>query len=68
MKAFLEEYGLDVVVIIVVAALLGVGLIVAKKGSKGLENTFNRFTDKAEEAMNKAEIDTPVTPTEDGNN
>lgn len=54
MKAFLEEYGLVIVIVIVVAMLIGVAWVVSTKGKEKMEGTFNSFTEIGDEAVEDA--------------
>lgn len=54
MKAFLEEYGLVIVIVIVVAMLIGVAWLVSTEGKKKMEETFNSFTDIGDQAIKDA--------------
>lgn len=56
MKAFLEEYGLIIVVVIVVAMLIGVAIYVSKAGKGKMEDTFDRFTQIGDDALKDAGI------------
>lgn len=51
MKAFLEEYGLIVVVCIVIAVLIALAVWGSKKGSDGATSAINGFTKKVSESM-----------------
>lgn len=52
MKAFLEEYGLIVVVCIAFAVLIALVVWATGKGSDSSTSTINGFTDKATSIMN----------------
>lgn len=54
MKAFLEEYGLVIVIVIVVAMLIGVAWLVSTEGKKKMKETFNSFTDIGDQAIKDA--------------
>lgn len=54
MKAFLEEYGLVIVIVIVVAMLIGVAWVVSTKGREKMENTFDSFTGIGDQAIKDA--------------
>jgi FtsZ-interacting cell division protein ZipA len=47
MKAWLEEYGLIIVGIIVVAALVALAVYTSTKGQKNAAGAFNGFTNKS---------------------
>lgn len=51
MKAFLEEYGLIVVVCIAFAVLVALVVWATKKGSDSSTSTINGFTNKATNVM-----------------
>lgn len=57
MKAFFEEYGLTIVIVIVLAILIGVAVRSGRKGSNEMKKTYDNFTSKAtnfvDEAMNE---------------
>lgn len=57
MKAFLEEYGLVIVIVLVVTMLIGVAAFVSAKGKKSLKNTYTAFDEIASEAVKEAESD-----------
>lgn len=76
MKAFLEEYGLIVVVCIAFAVLVALVVWATKKGSDSSTATINGFTNKATNVMENngvtpgqseditgGGITTPTTPT-----
>lgn len=48
MKAFLEEYGLVIVVIIVLAVLIALAVYVSNNGKQSVTNTYDTFTEKAD--------------------
>lgn len=54
MKAFLEEYGLVIVIVIVVAMLIGVAWVVSTKGKEKMEDTFDAFTGIGDQAVQDA--------------
>lgn len=56
MKAFLEEYGLVIVITIVVAMLIGVAVYVSQQGKTKMEATFNSFTTTGEGALSGAGV------------
>lgn len=62
MKAFLEEYGLVIVIVLVVTMLIGVAGIVSKKGKTSLENTYNTFDEIASEAVDQAKSEADGNP------
>ena len=47
MKTFMEEYGLIVVAILVVAALIGLAVSFNKKASTNSNDSIDKFTNKA---------------------
>lgn len=47
MKAFFEEYGLAIVIIIVVAALIALAVYVSDNGTKAMTSDYDNFTSKA---------------------
>lgn len=47
MKTFMEEYGLIVVAILVVAALIGLAVSFNKKASTNSNTSIDKFNDKA---------------------
>ena len=51
MKSFLEEYGLMIVAVIVVAALILLGTKLSQNGTEGMTNTFESFQKTASEAV-----------------
>lgn len=51
MKAFLEEYGLIVVVCIVIAVLIALAVWATKKGSDSSTSMINGFNDHAVSTM-----------------
>lgn len=57
MSAFLEEYGKIIVVIIVVAALIGLAILFKTTGSKNATDSFDKFMGVANNAINGAEAD-----------
>lgn len=67
MKAFFEEWGLTIVVVIVLMVLIGVAVRSSRKGGDSMENTYNKVTEKAnkfvDEAMSEADDNLkPGTP------
>ena len=48
MKAFLEEYGLVIVVIIVLAVLIALEIYVSNNGKQSVTKTYDDFTNKAD--------------------
>ena len=54
MKSFLEEYGLIIVAIIIVAALIGLGIYFKDNASHDAKANFKTFTEKAQENVNSA--------------
>lgn len=58
MKAWLEEYGLIIVGIIVVAALVALAVYTSSTGQKKAAGAFNGFTNKADGILNENDIDT----------
>lgn len=55
MKAFLEEYGLVIVIVIVVAALIALASYLSSTGKDKMKNTFNTMTGIGDSALNQAE-------------
>ena len=51
MSAFLEEYGKIIVVIIVVAALIGLAVLFKGIGTKNATGSFNTFMNTANNAV-----------------
>lgn len=51
MKAFFEEYGLAIVIIIIIAALIGLSVYTANNGKKDMTQTYTNFTDKANQTI-----------------
>ena len=51
MKSFLEEYGLIIVAIIVVAALIGLAITFKENATQKATNNFTTFTEKADEIV-----------------
>lgn len=67
MKAFLEEYGLIVVVCIAFAVLVALVVWATKKGSDASTQTINGFTNKSFQIMEENGVDPapspePITP------
>lgn len=58
MKAWLEEYGLIIVGIIVVAALVALAVYTSTKGQKNAAGAFNGFTNKSNTILDKNGVDT----------
>lgn len=54
MKAFLEEYGLVIVVIIVVAVLIGLAVYFASHGKDDITQTYGAFTQGANSIVQKS--------------
>ena len=57
MKAFLEEYGLVIVVIIVVAVLIGLAVYFSQSGKTKITNTYENFTSGADSIVNQSMSD-----------
>lgn len=57
MKTFLEEYGLIVLAVIVVTALLSLAIMFSNRATKTSTDAFDKLETQAEEGMNK--ISTP---------
>ena len=57
MSAFLEEYGKIIVVIIVIAALIGLAILFKSTGTKNATNSFDSFMGIANNAVNNATTD-----------
>lgn len=53
MKAFFEEYGLIIVVIIVIAVLISIAIIQSRKGGNQINKTFDDFSTHAEDIVNE---------------
>ena len=52
----MEEYGLVIVIVIVVAMLIGVASYVSREGKGKMEDTFDGFTQIGEKALQDAKI------------
>lgn len=48
MKAFLEEYGLVIVVIIVIAVLISLAMTFSRDGRERITSTYTNFADGAD--------------------
>lgn len=62
MKAFLEEYGLVIVVVIVLAVLIALAIYVSEDGKQSVKDTYNTFTEKADgivDDMMKENVSSP---------
>lgn len=57
MKAFLEEYGLVIVIVLVVTMLIAVAAYVSKEGKGSLTDTYDAFNSIADEAVSQAQSD-----------
>ena len=57
MSAFLEEYGKIIVVIIVIAALIGLAILFKTTGTKNATGSFGSFMNVANSAVTNAEHD-----------
>ena len=57
MSAFLEEYGKIIVVIIVIAALIGLAILFKTTGSKNATGSFDKFMGVANNAVTDAQHD-----------
>lgn len=55
MKTFMEEYGLIIVAILVVAALVALAVAFNVKSSKNANDAIDTFTQKANTAINAAQ-------------
>lgn len=53
MKSFLEEYGLIIVAIIVVAALIGLAIYFKTSATDKAQGNFDTFTNKADQIVNE---------------
>lgn len=62
MKAFLEEYGLVIVVIIVVAVLIGLAVYFSQSGKEKITKTYNSFTDGADSIVKQSMDDVGNIP------
>lgn len=58
MKAFLEEYGLVIVVIIVVAVLISLAVYFSGSGRDKITETYDSFTAGAQSLVDKAMSET----------
>ena len=54
MKAFLEEYGLVIVVIIVVAVLIGLAVYFSQSGKEKITKTYTTFTEGADSIVTQS--------------
>jgi hypothetical protein len=57
MSAFLEEYGKIIVVIIVIAALIGLAILFKTVGTENATGSFDKFMGIANNAVNGAQAD-----------
>ena len=57
MSAFLEEYGKIIVVIIVIAALIGLAIMFKHTGTKNATGSFDKFMGIAHNSVTQAEKD-----------
>ena len=57
MSAFLEEYGKIIVVIIVIAALIGLAILFKSTGTKNATGSFDKFMGVANNAVTDAQQD-----------
>lgn len=57
MKAFLEEYGLVIVIVLVVTMLIAVAALVSSKGKESLTKTYDTFNEIADQAVKQASED-----------
>lgn len=55
MKTFMEEYGLIIVAILVVAALIALAVVFNQKSSTNVNNAFDSFTTNANQAIEDAQ-------------
>ena len=55
MSAFLEEYGKIIVVIIVIAALIGLAIVFKQLGTSNAQASFTSFMDAANKSVNEAQ-------------
>ena len=62
MSAFLEEYGKIIVVIIVIAALIGLAILFKSTGSENATGSFDKFMGIADNAVKEAEHDATAGP------
>jgi hypothetical protein len=58
MKTFMEEYGLIVIAVVVVAALIVLAVSFSKQATDSANNAFESFNTKAENALKDAGSDT----------
>ena len=65
MSAFLEEYGKIIVVIIVVAALIGLAILFKSNGTKNATNSFGAFMGTADKSVKEAQDLADKTAKED---
>ena len=63
MSAFLEEYGKIIVVIIVIAALIGLAVLFKNTGKSNAENSFGAFMNIGNAAVVQAQDDANNTTT-----
>lgn len=54
MKAFFEEWGLTIVVVIVLMVLIGVAVRSSRSGGKKMEETYTKVTEKADKFVDEA--------------
>lgn len=62
MKTFMEEYGLIVIAVIVVAALIVLAVNFSKTASTNANNAFDKFNDKANAALDSTNTGSTQTP------
>lgn len=53
MKAFFEEYGLAIVAIIVIAAIIAIAITTSTKGKTDMESAYTKFTNQANSAVDQ---------------
>lgn len=58
MKTFMEEYGLIIVAILVVAALIALAVRFNAKSSKNADTAIDQFTNSANQAITNAQGNT----------
>lgn len=62
MKAFFEEWGLTIVVVIVLMVLIGVAVRSSRSGGAKMEETYNKVTEKADKFVEEAMSEQGATP------
>lgn len=54
MKAFFEEYGLAIVIVVVVGVLIGVAVVSSDKGKTKMNDTYDKFNEQSDKVIDKA--------------